>query len=109
MYFVLVPPPRLYDSTPLLRQYVGETGSLYCQSMFEPQPKRKWEKLSGKKWMIVPIDSRVSMDPKGLLVLRNLLKDDSGTYRCTASNQAGQVRRNMSLTVFGKYYSISFG
>lgn len=56
---------------------------------------------------IAPSDSRVTLDGSGTalsasLVLRHLTYADEGTYRCTASNVAGNSTQTTYVTITGK-------
>lgn len=85
---------------------VGETAVLEGKVTGEPKPEIKW--FSGDN--VVKETSNIKLEnlPDGIqrLIVKNATVEDTGEYRCVASNQYGDVWSDVTLTVKG-YFSIS--
>ncbi|XP_074833260.1 endothelial cell-selective adhesion molecule isoform X2 [Carettochelys insculpta] len=93
---VLVPP-----SPPVCqihgKPYPGGNVTLSCKTAFsKPSPKYSWQRTApSTEVFFPPVQDLV----RGTLMLRNLSKDTSGTYVCTAANIAGSSKCNITLEV----------
>ena len=70
-----------------------------CETLGLPDPTIEWTK-DGE---VIPNSSqRYRMHRSGSLEFSTLSVEDSGDYECTATNEAGTVSKEISLTVQGK-------
>lgn len=90
-------PPSIEASSGNVASVVGSRVSLQCDSSGIPKPEVKWEKdgvaISGRNYVI---------NHSGSLFFAAVKMEDGGDYRCTASNEAGSVSRNVTLSVQGQ-------
>lgn len=76
--------------------FVGTTALLPCDATGQPLPIICWY-FNNKS---LPGDNKRMMQLKtGALQIENVQLSDGGMYKCTASNQAGQDKQNVVLTV----------
>ncbi|KYO35804.1 endothelial cell-selective adhesion molecule [Alligator mississippiensis] len=93
---VLVPPSaptcQIHGSP-----YVGGNITMSCKSPYgKPIPKYRWERTAPTaQHFIEPFQDPIS----GNLMLKNLSREMSGTYVCTAKNNAGISKCNITLEV----------
>ena len=80
------------------RLTVNESGSpsIQCSASGNPEPAVAWNKLDNRSEISHSAVSR------GKLLLKNVKANDSGTYRCSATNILGQARAVAQLTVNGE-------
>lgn len=98
MMFIQVP-PTIEDGSTEVAAAVNTRTTLSCDTLGLPKPEVIWEK-NGKS--IPPIGSRYMMSRTGSLQFTNIEVNDSGQYRCIATNDAGSVFRDIELIVQGK-------
>ena len=81
-----------------VRLTVNETGSasLQCSVSGNPEPAMVWKKLDNES---VIRESAVS---KGILYLKNVKGNDSGSYQCSAENILGKSQAVTQLVVNGR-------
>ncbi|KAG5843607.1 hypothetical protein ANANG_G00152700, partial [Anguilla anguilla] len=73
---------------------------IHCTAKGEPKPTIEWIIPDEEKSKAFPfIRGRVSVFSNGTLLVRNISLTDSGTYQCSATNQAGATRRVVKLEV----------
>nr|XP_027222711.1 hemicentin-1-like [Penaeus vannamei] len=96
---VLVPPRaksrRVEDNVEALE---GDVVKLKCPVKADPRPNFIWHK-NGQPISRTSPRMRVLQD--GILVIRQLLAEDAGTYVCTAINAAGATKIAVVLDVHG--------
>ena len=73
----------------------GDRVEMGCQVTGSPQPRVRWERVGAE--MPRNVEYR-----DNYLILPAVKLDDSGVYRCVASNQAGSVYAQVVLRVTGK-------
>ena len=80
---------------------VGGGGSvtLKCSASGYPQPKISWQKDSGSDFPAAR-ERRIKVDPEtNTYVITNVKAEDMGVYTCTATNLAGSISTNVSISV----------
>ena len=75
----------------------SKTASFQCSVSGNPKPVSTWSKLEGKSEKIL------SATTDGKLILPNAAGNDSGVYKCSASNILGRRQALVRLVVNGKY------
>ena len=85
--------------SPATKMTVNEskTASFQCSVSGNPKPVSTWIKLEGKSEKIL------SATGDGKLILPNAAGNDSGVYKCSASNILGQAQALVRLVVNGKF------
>ncbi|KAG1695551.1 Protogenin [Nymphon striatum] len=74
----------------------GSVARFSCQIKAVPDALINWEKNKKK----LESNSRITVQPSGVLQIYNIKKSDAGKYRCVASNIAGRKRSSAAqLTV----------
>lgn len=73
----------------------GSSFRLFC--LVKPSLPVTWSKVNGS----IPSGSEVD---KGTLIVNEVEVEQTGKYRCHASNAAGSSEGFASVTVFGKNY-----
>ena len=86
----------------------GGTERLICSAVGLPAPRIVWYKdgvpLVDHEEDVVVVDASDSVRATHQLILRHLAPDDSGQYRCTASNDRGNVSFTYNLHVVGQQH-----
>ncbi|XP_064206643.1 matrix-remodeling-associated protein 5-like [Anguilla rostrata] len=78
----------------------GTNAYIHCTAKGEPKPTIEWIIPDEEKSKAFPfIRGRVSVFSNGTLLVRNISLTDSGTYQCSATNQAGVTKRVVKLEV----------
>ena len=108
-YFTFVVPPSirvpLENTTAVITE--GDTITLTCEAVGYPPPTIEWSRISGTLSDRVSVSDSVSV-PTGNgnvtsvsinLTLKNANREDTGLYKCSASNSVGSDNRNISVTV----------
>ena len=75
----------------------SKTASFQCSVSGNPKPVPTWSKLEGKS------EKNLSTTTDGKLLLPNAAGNDSGVYKCSASNILGQAQALVRLVVNGKF------
>lgn len=89
-------PPQFIDGTSDQRVVrVGEDAMLHCVVRADPQPIITWTK-DGKE---VSLGERMKVFENGSLALFDTIRDDSGDYKCVATNNVGSAERIFKLTL----------
>ena len=107
--------------------FAGNSQQLNCFSSGNPPPRVTWFKRDGELPLgnyiaisavckicdVININDVISdvtgsEQTGGVLRLRDLTVDDSGTYECTASNTVGEARGFVDLQVIGKLIFFDF-
>lgn len=82
-----------------------ETVKLTCEASGIPEPQIKWIH-NGKPIGEAPSNDRRIVGPNSI-VIKNLIKKDTGNYGCNATNTLGYVYKDIYVNVLGKNNSIS--
>uniref|UniRef100_W5M925 Ig-like domain-containing protein n=2 Tax=Lepisosteus oculatus TaxID=7918 RepID=W5M925_LEPOC len=78
---------------------LGRSASFSCRAQPEPSLLISWEKEGTEGWQL-PQRWRQTRSPGRLQVdIQQLRVEDSGNYSCVLRNEAGQVRRGLSIDV----------
>ena len=76
----------------------GDTFNLTCEVSGYPMPNVTWIRVSD------------DMHSYGnTLNFTNIMRGDSGDYRCETENRCGKESRNESINVFCKSWDVNFG
>lgn len=95
--FVKVP-PVITQSPSRQETITGQSMRMECRASGIPEPKYEWFK-SGQTNALVDGD-RFSIDEVvGTFIIREVIIDDQGIYRCEAWNDAGRVKNEAELDV----------
>ena len=93
--------PTVVVSPVTLTVNEGGSASFQCSASGNPEPLLVWSKLNSQSKIA---ESAVS---GGKLQLNQITKTDSGMYQCAATNIMGDSRKEVRLTVNGKFPSES--
>ncbi|XP_023803042.1 leucine-rich repeat and fibronectin type III domain-containing protein 1-like protein [Cyanistes caeruleus] len=80
-------PPMITHRTPKLAAAVGQSASLKCKAVGDPDPYVRWIAPDGK---LVANTSRTVSYQNGTLDILEATLGDQGTFTCIASNAAGE-------------------
>ncbi|XP_072777030.1 leucine-rich repeat and fibronectin type III domain-containing protein 1-like protein isoform X1 [Taeniopygia guttata] len=80
-------PPMITHRTPKLAAAVGQSASLKCKAVGDPEPYVRWIAPDGK---LVANTSRTVSYENGTLDILEAALGDQGTFTCIASNAAGE-------------------
>ncbi|NWT07665.1 LFN1L protein, partial [Vireo altiloquus] len=80
-------PPMITHRTPKLVTAVGQSASLKCKAVGDPDPYVRWIAPDGK---LVANTSRTVSYENGTLDILEATPGDQGTFTCIASNAAGE-------------------
>lgn len=91
-------PPRIEDGPTEVGAVAGSRVFLMCDTEGIPKPEVTWE----RDGVEIPVSGpRYTMHNSGSLHFSPVEVEDSGAYRCTATNKAGSVSRDFTLSVQG--------
>ncbi|GFU28491.1 titin [Nephila pilipes] len=111
--YLTVRAPPLWIKTPEnITMAIGETVSFTCSASGSPKPRISWEKYSDneKKWIVMNSnqDSNIE-DKESSLKIKSLSYEDSGLYKCIASNAVKpNISANFTLTIRVKIEPFNF-
>ena len=71
--------------------------NIRCQVTGYPTPKISWQRLDA----LMPNNAQYA-DGKSIMILKKIVADNSGIYKCIAENQAGTVEATTVLLVKGE-------
>lgn len=95
--FVRIPPTISDNSTRSVITSVGSDLQMQCYANGYPQPTISWRR---NKNSLIPINGGVAIQRGNVLNLRNVTKEDRGTYYCVADNGVSPgARRGISVEV----------
>lgn len=95
--FVRIPPTIADNSTRSVITSVGSDLQMHCYANGYPQPTISWRR---NKNSLIPINGGVAIHRGNTLSLRNVTKEDRGTYYCVADNGVSPgARRGISVEV----------
>ncbi|XP_033097920.1 basement membrane-specific heparan sulfate proteoglycan core protein-like [Anneissia japonica] len=86
--------PQAVIQPPSRTTAVGSVVVFTCLATGYPSPRISWRKLNGD----LPANRVIS---RGVLTINNVVKEDSGTYVCTANNTQGAVEYTAELYIGG--------
>ena len=95
-YLIDAPQSVIINGVNINRANIGSTSIMHCTAQALPAPKFVWQK--GGQPYNGPADVG-----NGTLIFRDVKTEDSGIYRCTASNMLGEAHFERSFTVYGTY------
>lgn len=84
---------------------IGSPAVLRCDAIGLPKPHVTWSR-GGEE---MSETSAVQFPSAGLLQFLSVGVGDGGVYECTASNEAGGVSRNVTLSVLGQCARLQLG
>lgn len=91
-------PPTIEDGPSEVAATVNTRTTLVCETLGLPEPDIIWEK-DGE---VIPNSGfRYRVHRSGSLEFSSVNVEDSGSYTCSARNEAGSVSRNIDLVVQG--------
>ena len=93
-------PPIIDEGRSKVQAIVNNGAVLPCDSQGLPEPETSWEK-DGEIFPTTGL--RHQMQRFGSLEFISVRLEDAGMYRCTASNAAGNVSREIQLDVQGLF------
>lgn len=95
--FVRIPPTIGDNSTRSVITSVGSDIQMQCYANGYPQPTISWRR---NKNFLIPINGGVAIHRGNTLSLKNITKEDRGTYYCVADNGVSPgARRGISVEV----------
>ncbi|NXY12471.1 LFN1L protein, partial [Pteruthius melanotis] len=89
-------PPMITHRTPKLVAAAGQSASLKCKAVGDPDPYVRWIAPDGK---LVANTSRTVSYENGTLDILEAAPGDQGTFTCIASNAAGESTAPVELQV----------
>lgn len=95
--FVFLVPPKVSITPQQVSVNLGESIRLFCVS--SPPFPLTWTKLKGTISNSAVIDG-------GVMIIEETTVQDSGKYRCQATNDAGSTDSVAMVTVFGTFRAV---
>jgi hypothetical protein len=96
----------MFTKTPLdVTVKSGSTARLECAAQGQPQPEIAWQKDGGDDFPAARERRMHVMPTDDVFFIVNVKSSDEGMYSCTATNAAGTIIANATLSVLGKYLS----
>lgn len=90
------PRPPTFVHTPYpIAAHLGTSVELPCKAQGEPYPAIQWFKNGDP----IQLDQTHRVFPVGSLRIYNITPSDGGIYRCTATNEHGEISVHATLTV----------
>ncbi|XP_061869713.1 leucine-rich repeat neuronal protein 2 [Colius striatus] len=77
----------------------GETVSLHCRALAEPDPEIYWVSPLGVKLLPYEEDGRYKVHPEGTLEIEGISAGEAGLYTCVAHNLLGADTKSVSVVV----------
>ncbi|XP_069489218.1 leucine-rich repeat neuronal protein 2 [Ambystoma mexicanum] len=77
----------------------GETISLHCRALAEPDPEIYWVIPSGTKLQAGSGEGRCRVHPEGTLEIRDVTIREAGLYTCLAHNLLGTDSKSVHISV----------
>jgi hypothetical protein len=74
----------------------GQDVIIKCDAFAKPSPRYQWARNN------IPIDGDRFIMTGGTLTIRNVVRQDLGTYTCIAENTSGEIKANVKLFVLIK-------
>lgn len=83
----------------------GQKAKLLCEATGYPQPFLSWSKGGGKNFPAAR-DRRFQVNPENLneFIIIDVEWQDRGVYYCNATNIAGSIISNATVSVLGKLF-----
>ena len=92
-------PPSIEEAESLVAATVNSRTQLRCEALGLPDPRVTWYR-EGERIPDNGLNYR--MHRSGTLEFSSVREDDSGDYKCVATNDAGEVSREVTLDVQGE-------
>lgn len=80
----------------------GKSARLECAAKGQPPPRIAWQKDGGEDFPAARERRMHVMPTSDVFFITTVKSTDQGMYSCTATNSAGTVMTNFTLTVYGK-------
>ncbi|XP_015430998.1 PREDICTED: Down syndrome cell adhesion molecule-like protein Dscam2 [Dufourea novaeangliae] len=93
-----VMPPVILENSGVVHVAQDESTSLVCVAQACPTPEYRWYAQTGSEPMLVHSGPRTKL-LGSVLALEAVTLEDSGTYRCSASNPGGETSAEIRLIV----------
>ena len=93
-------PPTIERGLERVEAVVNTGATLLCESLGLPDPVVTWEK-DGKPFPNTGLRHRMRVS--GTIEFTSVRLEDTGTYRCNATNKAGTAARVIKLDVQGSH------
>ncbi|XP_028301363.1 hemicentin-1 isoform X2 [Gouania willdenowi] len=95
--FVYIKEPPIIDGDPHSNRIepLGGNAILNCEVRGDPLPTIHWS----KNGINIQISNRIRQLDNGSLAIYGTVSEDSGSYMCVATNDAGVVERSVTLTL----------
>ncbi|XP_078500760.1 leucine-rich repeat neuronal protein 2 [Lissotriton helveticus] len=77
----------------------GETVSLHCRALAEPEPEIYWVTPTGTKLLAGTGEGRCRVHPEGTLEIRDATMREAGLYTCLAHNLLGTDSKSVHISV----------
>ncbi|KAJ7345582.1 hypothetical protein JRQ81_001532 [Phrynocephalus forsythii] len=91
-------PPKFAKNISDCASFVGTSACFQCQVVGSPKPAISWFRnellISGERFHM-----EESLEGSHSLMIRNLVQDDEGEYKCVATNEAGTAHSIAFLTI----------
>ena len=84
----------------------GDQVTIPCQAIGTPEPEIKW--YPGVETSPLQNGSEYTIYANGSLLIRNVLKDDAKTYKCTAGNLKGTIAKETQVELACKWQPYLF-
>ena len=97
-------PPKFVDKPKDAKAVTGTNVVLHCETSSVPAAEFVWTK-EGKimsDGSVSRFSLKASTPGEGILVITDVMYDDRGQYKCTATNKLGFVAATATLAVQGK-------
>nr|XP_033774755.1 leucine-rich repeat neuronal protein 2 [Geotrypetes seraphini] len=78
---------------------VGETVTLHCRAMAEPEPEIYWVTPFGTKLLPYREDGKYKVYPEGTLEIQQITVREAGLYTCVAQNLVGTDTKAITIAV----------
>ena len=75
----------------------GQSATLDCAAAGHPEPEISWQKDGGEDFFAAR-ERRMNLR-NDQFIISNVKADDRGVYTCTASNDAGTIHANVTISV----------
>ena len=96
-------PPKFVDKPRDTKVVAGENVELQCETSSVPAAEFVWtkERKIVSDGSVSRFSLKASTPGEGILVITNVMYDDWGQYKCTATNEHGFVAATATLEVQG--------
>ncbi|GFV73983.1 titin, partial [Trichonephila clavipes] len=111
--YLTIRAPPLWIKTPEdVTKAIGESVTFTCSASGSPKPSISWKKYLGdeNKWIVINSnEDYITEDKESSLKIKSLSYEDSGLYKCIASNAVKpNISANFTLTIRVKIEPFNF-